>query len=451
MIKHIFLLSAFFIGSNWLLAQENQTPKDFNLQQAIDYAYQNNTEIQNSLLDIQDAEQQILERRAIGLPQVNGKIEYQYFPQVPKMALPDAFVNLSRDPVTGELPPGFSRETSFQLKNNFNAGVTASALVFDGSYLTGLKAARLFKTLVQKQLETKRIEVRNQVTSAYLPVLLIDENIQLIDNNTNSLQQLLNETQALYKEGFVEQLDVDRLELSLANLTVERENLTRQRETVANTLKFIIGYPEENPIQLNETIESLLEQGDTTYNAEIFDVKNKYQHQAAELNIQFNDLNVELNQRGYLPNFAVFANYQYQYLGDNLKDGFWAPSFVVGGTINVPIFDGFDKRSKIERAKIGKLKAQNQLRLLEESMQLEVNNTVIAFENAMSRVRDREKNVQLAEKIYDTTKIKYREGVGSSIELVQAEQALFTAQNNYTQAVYNAINAKMDLDAALGK
>ena len=442
MIKNILIFG--ICCFNWLALTAQTT---FNIQQAIDYAYNNNTEIKNAMLNISDAEQQILERRAIGLPQVNGKIEFQHFIQVPQVALPEAFFI---DPMTGQVPEGIDRRASFQLKNNFTPSITASSLLFDGSYLTGLKAARLYKNFVQKQLDTKKSEVRDQVTGAYLPLLLIDQSIKLIDQNTSNLQQLITETKALYKEGFVEQLDVDRLELSNANLAAERENLVRQRETVANALKFVIGFPKEDELILSETIESLLEVGDTTYNTETFEITNKHQYQVAALNSQLNELNVELNQRGYLPNLAAFASYNYQFLGDNFKDGFWAPSFVVGATINVPIFDGFEKRSKVERAKIQLLMAQNQQEMLAESIFLDIKNTQIAFENAMNRVRDREKNVALAQRIYDTTKIKYKEGVGSSLELSQAEQALFSAQNNYTQAVYDAIVAKMDLDSALG-
>ena len=139
------------------------------------------------MLNIADADQQILERRAIGLPQINGELNYQYFPQVPQMLLPE-----------GLTPPGTERpKVSFQLKNNFTAGISASMLAYDGTYSVALRAARLYKDYVQKEVDTKKKEISTQVIAAYLPTLLIDEGLKLIDNNMESIQQMLSETKAL--------------------------------------------------------------------------------------------------------------------------------------------------------------------------------------------------------------------------------------------------------------
>ncbi len=444
MQQRITYLLLFLLLSNWSFAQESNA---FSLEDAVQFAFSNNLQIQNAQLNIQDADQQIYERRSIGLPQISGELGYQYYPQRPISVLPE---ELAIDPNTGMPLPQEQREVSFVLAHNFTAGVSLSSLVFDGSYFVGLRAARLYRDYVQKELQSTRRTVRNQVSEAYLPLLLIDENVGLLDNNIANLTTLLKETQAYYKEGFVEQLDIDRLVLSLANLESEKENLVRQRDMALNGLKLAMNYPAEKELTITGTIEELLlDSSDEQLTSQI-NYNSRPEYEVALTGLKLNELNVDLYQAGYLPNLAVFANYQQAYFGDDFSSGFWAPTFVVGAQVNIPIFDGFDKRSKIERARIQLKQAQNQTTNLAALIDLEIKNARINYQNALKRVEDQKEYVALAEKIYNTAQIKYKEGIGSSLELSQAEQSLFQTQGNYTQALYNLVTAKIELNKAIG-
>jgi len=171
-----------------------------------------------------------------------------------------------------------------------------------------------------------------------------------------------------------------------------------------------------------------------------------------ELGINLNQLNVDLNKSGYLPSLAAFGSYQQSAQGNNLFDNpVWVPSAVVGLQLNVPIFDGFEKRAKINRAKLDLEEAMMQKTRLERAINLEVSNARTSYQNAMKRLDTRDKNMKLANRIYETTRIKYKEGVGSSLEISQAEQALYDAQQNYIQARYDLLVAKRALDKALGE
>lgn len=427
-----------------------QQSLEVTLEDAIQHAYQHNLSIRNAQLAVSDATERVYETRSFGLPQVNGELSFQHYPKVPVQALPDEFVNLARDPMTGELPPGYSREVSFLLKNTFTAGISLSSLVFDGSYLVGLQAARLYQKYARKELDVKKAETRNNVMDAYLPALLIDESIRLIEKNEKLVGSILSDTKAFYKEGFVEQLDVDRLELSLANLTVEKNNLKRQREMAMNALKYIIAYPQDQELILVDDINTLLIEATGEEISGNINFNNRPEYELIAMGIQLNEMNIKRFQAGYLPSLGVFANYQQSYNGDNFKDGFWAPTFVIGAQLNIPIFDGFDKRSKIQRRKIDLETAKNQQGILIGAITVEVNNARIAYGNAKNRVADQEKNIELADRIYNTTLIKFKEGVGSSMELHQAEQSLYQTQSNYTQALYDLVQAKINLNKALG-
>ncbi len=427
----------------WVLSPTfAQDAKQMSLQEAVEYAMEHDVSLENARLNITDANEQIIERRAIGLPQITGSVGYQYYLKVPATVLPSDFS-----------PNGERQKVEFALRNNFNLGAELNTLIFDGSYLVGLKAARLYRSYVDQELLTAQQSVKNKVTQAYLPVLMLEENLEILSKNIGNLEKLLNETRQTYEAGFVEQLDVDRLDLSLANLNVEKENLERQKKIVLNALKFTIGYPIDEPLAVNDNINTLLTEATNDELEGAINYYERAEYRVAEKGVELNELNVKLFQAGYLPTLSASANYQYGYQGDKLfhKEGFWVPTSVLGVRLGIPLFDGFNKKAKVQRARVGLAIAQNQKAELERAIRLQVENARTNYLNAKRRVTSQEKNLQLAERIYDTTQIKYREGVGSSLEVTQAEQSLYTSQQNYTQALFELLVAKAELYEALGK
>jgi outer membrane protein len=454
-MKKLFILLALVVSAGFIQAQDRQA---FSLEDAIDYALQNSLEIKNAQLNVADAKEQVVERRAIGLPQISAGANYQYFIDIPTQILPD-FITPSVYGVLFQeglvepfnLSTGEGVAAQFGTKHNLTAGVDLSTLIFDGSYFIGLKAAKAYKKYSMEELESTRTNLRYQVVNAYLPTLLITENLRLLDQNISNVEKLLNETRALYKEGFVEQLDVDRLYLSFANLQTERDNLVRQQAVAINALKFTLGYPMDEPLEVTDKIEDLLEEAPAEDLEGPVNVAARPEYDVLNSSITLNELNVKLNRAGYLPSLAAFGSYQQSLLTNDLSNAEWFPTTVVGLRLNVPIFDGLNKKAKVQRAQIDLEQMQNQRRLFERSVSLEFENAKTNYLNAQQRLNSQEKNMELAQRIYDTTQIKYREGVGSSLELTQAEQSLYQSQQNYIQALYQLLEAKTALDKALGK
>ena len=425
---------------------------EMTLDKAVEYALVNSNEIKFAQLNIEDAEQRIFETRATGLPQIDASANLNNFFKVPVSVLPEAFVASSRD-ADGNLPEGFSRQVSFVLKNQFDAAINFRTMVFDGSFFTGLKAASLYRTLVQDELSAKQQSLKNRVITAYLPIILLTENLKILDNNITNIKKLRDETSALYKEGFVEQLDVDRLELSVANLKVEKENLERQMATTMNNLKQIMNFPIEQELVIQDNLGRVVPvpaQKDLTGPVDYY---NRREYKVAETGIQLNELNETYTKNVYLPSLDFTASYTQAYQGDKLFNGessFWAPTGVVGLSLNVPIFDGFGKKAKLQRARITTEVSKTQHLELANSIDLEVANARIDYQSALKRVESQQQNMDLAERIFTTTQIKYKEGVGSSLEISQAEQSLFSAQRNHLQALFDLLIAKLSLDVALG-
>ncbi len=437
-----------------------------SLDDAVSYAMKNTNSIKNTQLGIRDAELLIKENLATGLPQVNGELGYNYFYLVPKVIFPDFFTpavtgilanNLVKNSSTNEVikaqPPGAGSKTSFQQKNTLSAGVTASQLIYSGSYNVALKAARLARQLADVQLTAKQAEVRNQVMDAYLPGLLITESLKTLDSNIVNLEKLLKEVKATYKAGFVEQLDVDRLELSLANLKSERDNVDRQQGLVLNALKMVIGYPMEKGLELADDINTLMTPvADEDLVGQIdFSKRSEY----AVLNTveQLNGLNVELNKASAYPTVAGFASFTENLQTDNFfsKPVSSLPTGVIGFSAKVNIWDSNIRKTKIERAKLALEQLRFQKSDFERAVTLQVLNARISYTNAQRRLESQKKNEALAERIHTTTQTKYKNGIGSSLEITTAEQQLYAAQQNVRQAQFDLLSAQKALQKALGK
>jgi len=351
MKKLPFIFFLFFYSSAVFAQGSNLT---FSLSEAINYAYDHNVNVKIAKENISDADAQIIERRAIGIPTINGTINFQHYLKVPVSVLPNQIEEVIRLGNGGTLPPDYSNQAAFVLKNSFNAGLDLNALIFDGSYFTALKAAKAFKEYVGQELVAQERSVRDQVVEAYLPPLIVDENLKILAKNIANLEGMLTETKATYKAGFIEQLDVDRLELSLANLRTEVDNLTRQKELALNYLKFVMGYPVNEKITISDNLDDLLNLASDEDLTAPVNYLNRPEYRVAQTGMKLHEYNIRVNKDGYLPSVAGFVNYQYGYQGNSLfgSDGFWVPTSVAGLRVNVPIFDGFNKKAKIERAKI---------------------------------------------------------------------------------------------------
>ncbi|MBK7341993.1 MAG: TolC family protein [Saprospiraceae bacterium] len=246
-IRILFLI---LLASTGLTAQTAMT-----LQQAIAYAQSNNQEIKLAHLQVMDADGQITERRAFGIPQLNADIGYTRYLELPVSVLPaDFFI----DPNTGQPDPNAERAIRFGVKNNLTGTLALNTMIFDPSYFVGLKAARGYRDYTAQELVSVQRKVKYQVIDAFLPVLLVDENLANLDKNIANLQTLRKETKALFDEGFVELLDVDRLDLSIATLQTDREQIANQRDIILNGLKMVLGYPMTQPLEVTGNLQEML-------------------------------------------------------------------------------------------------------------------------------------------------------------------------------------------------
>ena len=289
--------------------------------------------------------------------------------------------------------------------------------------------------------------MRNTVTDAYLPTLIIAESVGILDKNIGTIQTLLNETEATRQAGFAEQLDVDRLRLTRSTLNSQRANIIRQRETVVNALKFTMGYPVVEPLEVSDDIETLLATYGVIDTAAVLNLSDRPEYRQILKARALQNLDVERYARPWMPTVGGFLSGQGSFQGNS--ELFWIPSAVAGVSASINLWDGGISRARRERAKLAVANIEQQEAKLVNALHLEVVNAQKTYVSAMEDYRNRRDNLALAERIYETTQVKFRAGVGSSFELVTTEQQLFDAQRALIDAQFQLLSALSDYRQAL--
>lgn len=448
-----------------------QNDSSFSLSRAIEYTLQHSNPIINAQIDYEIYKHKVHEFQSIGLPQINAGAVGQYFIDVPTSLLP----NFIEGPVYGILfqnglvgsipPPNNSRfPVQFGTKYVLNGSIDASQLIFDGQFFVGLQAQRSVLALNGKNVERTKIESIVTVSKAYYGSLLAQKQLALLNSNITRLKKIFDDTKALYENGFVEKLDLDRITVAYNNLLIEQEKVSRMVNISLMSLKFQMGMDVNLPIVLSDSIkedsfESILQNGP-------FNPQSRVEFQMVQSQIQLHKLDKKRNTFGYLPSVVAFGSYGYQALGDTFnffkepsfgfvngtyqKINRWFPTTFVGLKLNIPIFDGLQKNYRWQQAHLNMKKSENDLNNLTNAINLEVNNSKILLNNASSTLKNQKNNMELAESVYNTARIKYEQGVGSSLELINAQTDLKTAQTNYLSAIYDATIAKLDYQKSIG-
>ena len=456
-------ISGLALGLLVLMVHIGKAQDTYSLPQAIDYALSHHVEIKVKELDAENAVWQYREAKSIGVPKVKGNVRYTYFYQKPVSPVTDFLspaiygVLFQEDVIEPrDLGPPNTFEVGFVQNNQLTFGLGVDAMIFDGNYLKGLKAAKLFMALAEKQVELSQQDIIHQVTRAYQNVLVAQRNIEIVDNNISNLNSMLSEARETYESGFIEELDVDRLQVSLDNLNIEKQKLVQLVDLSKNVLKYQMAYPLEEDISVSEELETVVEKmilSPITF-IEDLDHAKRPEHRLLVDAIELDEADLVRIKQGYLPTVYASLNYDQLLQRDDLFNGLESgliPSGSIEIRANIPIYDGGFTKSRIEQKKIELEKREIELDEFDRAMKLQVNNAFVNFQNAKWTLERSKEALRLNEKIYNKTQIKYREGVGSSVEVSQAESNLYEAQARYVNALYDALTTKTELDIATGE
>jgi len=465
--KDLIIFSLFFLvfSLKFNYAQDTIVQK-FSLKEAQAYASKNNYTIKNAIKDINIARGKIRETTAIGLPQVSGSVSYNNMLDIPTMMLPDFLTPsiIGTNVRYGVLPSSYLDSISYgaaipvQFGTQHNASFSASIsqLVFNGEYIVGLQAAKIFLELSQKSLTKSEMDIKEMVAQSYFLVLVAEENKKILKINYENLKKTLSETKEMYNEGFVEETDVDQLQLTTTNLKNILASVERQTKVAYRLLKFQMGLDLSQKIELTENLEDILNQANIQLLfVQEFDINGHIDYQLLKTQEGLSILNLKRQKSAYLPSMAAFFSYQKSALRrefdffESGKD--WYPTTILGFQLEVPIFSSGMKHFKVRQATEELDKIRNTKLQVEQGLLLEVEQARNDFSTAQEKYFNEKENMELSKKIYDKTLLKYQEGVSSSYELTQTQSQYVNTQSNYFNSIFEFLNARSKLEKILTK
>ena len=420
-----------------------QKINSFTVQQAVDYAKQNSVQVKNALLDYQVQKQTNREITSVAYPQINASGNFNDYLVIPTSLLPAE--------IAGG-PAGTYFPVKFGTKYNASGGFDVSQLLFDGQVFVGLIARGVALKFYEKQTEITEEMINVNVQKIYYQLVVGKQQMTSVDANIGRFEKLLKDTKEIYKQGFAERLDVDKVSVQLNNLQTEKIKIQSQLDAGNAGLKFLMNMPQKDSLLLTDSItedkikENIL--------ADNYKYEDRKEYQFLTIAKQLNEFNVRRYKLSYLPVLSAFGNYSknaQRQRFDFFKGGQWFTTSLIGLKLSVPIFDGFAKSSRVQKAKIEVQRTNNNIEQLKSSIDNDVAQARLKITASVVTMDNQKRNIELAEKVYNTTKIKYEQGLGNNQEIYNAQTELKIAQNNYYSALYDAIIAKIDYQKATGK
>ncbi|MBC3539362.1 TolC family protein [Rufibacter sediminis] len=421
--KHFLLSLLLTLVASFSYAQTQPQGKVLTLKDALTFAAANNIGVAQAQLDEQSAEYRIKETKGSGLPQLTGTGQLSIYPSIPTQLLPGEIIG----------QPGTFVPVQFGTKYNANGGVELSQLIFSKSYFVGLEAAQTTRDLYRLRTQMNREDVIYNVSSAYLQALQTKEQFSTIEANYNRLVQLEKILTLQYKNDFAKKVDVNRITVNKTNLENQRQTLASAYEQQKNALKFFMGMPLEQQFEIEDSTTLANTALPLTSNASEI-LAQRADYQALETQRRLYGLNVENIKGGAFPTLAGFGQYTYnaQRREFNFFDTSqpWFKTFVLGVRLNIPIFDGFQRKNQVRRAQIDVKKTELDMQNLALNTQLSLDNALQQINTSQLAIQNQERNVQLAQEVYDTTNRLYKEGLSPLTDLLEAEVSLREAQTN---------------------
>ena len=430
-------------------AQNSSGPAwhDFSIGQAIDYAKKNSVAVKNALLDYQIQQQANRATTSQALPQITGSLAFTQYIQVPVTPIPPSFSSF----IPGAVP-GKTYTVAFALPYTTTASLTLKQVLFDGQVFVGLQARKASLDYYQKREEVTEQMVRVNIYKVYYQLLVAKSQLDQVDANIANQEAQLHSASEMFKNGFAEQLDVDKATVQLSNLLTEKINLKLGIDNGYLGLKVLMGMPVRDSLRLTDTLTD-----DMIRNAALSDdykYTDRREFQLMMVSKSLGEYNVKRYKKAYIPTLNLNAAYQqnqYESKLDFTAPMTWFPASYYGLSLNVPIFDGFYKAANIRQAKLQLQQTENDMDSLKNRIDNDVRESQIQFSSAIATLDFQKKNMELAQKVYDQTRKKFEQGLGSNTEITTAFADEQTAQYNYFNALYSAVIAKVDYLYAIGK
>ena len=431
----------FFLGVSCLGFQAQEKSMRISLDEAIAFAIENSYNTKASKNGISSAKETVRETSATGLPQLNASFDYQNF-----LKQPVSLADFDDD--------GIDEQFVFGKKQNLSASVTLSQLIFDGSYLVALQASKAYLKISEQANEKTEILTREAVVNAYGAVLVAEKSLLILAGNVNILEKNLHDAQKIYENGFNEQEDVEQLEITLGTLKNQRNNLEKMKGIAYQMLNLALGNSINTALVLTDSLDTLATTNiDLGLLSETFNFSNHIDFKIAENDRESKRLLMQLERSKALPSLSAFVNYGNQAFSDSFsffnRSQQWFDSSLLGVSLKVPIFSSFSRKARTAQARIALETSDIRLEETKQRLSLMAQKAKNEYQLSVENYTTAKRNVQLSERIEKKQRIKFFEGISSSFDLLQAQNQLYTQQQNYVQSMLDVIAKKVALENAL--
>lgn len=437
------LLITFILLSQMIFAQ-NDSPKNYrlSLDEAINFAIENNYSAINASRDIEAAKEKKWETTAAGLPQINAGLDYTNNFELQKSIVPAEIFGGN---------PGEFAELAFGTKHTMTARSQLSQIIFDGSYIVALQASKTYLKYYQNYKQKNTNEVREMIINSYTNVLLAQENIAILNKNKSTLDQTLFETNEIFKNGLIEEENVEQLKITLSSIVSNLNYTLRLKQISLNLLKINLGIPVESELVLTDELEQLNQSNlKLVQQSSNFEVKNNIDYQISQNLVDQRRLELKLEKSKALPNLSANVNFGYNAFGNDFNfynsDQKWFNYSNLGVSLNIPVFSSFGRAAKTQQANIAFEQAKTQQTEAEQKLLLQFQTAQSDYEFRVEQYASAKENLRLAERIERKQNVKFTEGISTSFDFTDAQQQLYKAQQNYLQSMVDVINTKAALD-----
>lgn len=444
-LKIILLVLLLF---NQSYSQNNA--KAFSLKDCLNYAKKQNSDIKSAKIDEQISEQKVNETMGRGLPQISITGNLVDNLELPTQLIPGEFAGGA---------PGSYIPLKFGTKYSMTFTGQFSQLLFDGSFFIGLKAANQATNYYKQNTENTQQNVIYNVATAYYQALIVQKKITLLEFNDKSLQKTLEDSELLFKNGRLKEVDLDRIKVSYNNLQFQIRNANEGLKQAFNALKYRMGMPVSSQLILadsDSTSNSINTEKNKLFieDGKLDNYENRIDYKLLKTNLTLLELDKKNQISKYIPVLSAFGSYSYQSQRKEF-DMFtsaadWFKSYSIGLKIDIPISTGGQTYARIQMADLNITKLQEGIKNAESGIDLQVSNAIISYKNAWNNVENETRNVKLAEKVFSISQIEYREGTSTASMLVDAEMKYREAQTNYINSLFNVYIARFDIEKAKG-
>lgn len=466
-MRQFTTLIAFLFG--FLAMAAGQDMHELSLQQAIELALQNAEELKNLRLDEQIQRHMNDESTGLLYPQVSASGQGTYYTARPQIQFPNSNFPIYQvlqdegvkdgngNPISTSQSSTTSQPISFVAPLNLQFGISINQILFQPDVFIALQARETVLQYARDNLKVSENNLKEAVKKAYYAVLIAEEQKRITEETSERLDQLTAEMTRMYQSGFTEQLDIDKIEVTRNNTVAAINQLANAINISKSLLKNTLGLPIRDEISLTEKLEPLDLEAILLAKTENFDYDIRNEITLLKTAKRLQELDLKRQESAVLPSVAAF--YSFDRAGQRNPDfaapgespWFWYNTGLLGISVQQPIFSGFQFKHRVSQAKLKLEKVDNNLSQVKRLIDMEQNVARNSLQNALLNLNVQERNTTLAAEVYENTKRKYEAGLGSSLELIQADSALQQAQGGYFQALYDCYIARIAMEKSLGQ